>query len=122
MFVKQERYQNVSFFLLVLLIFLAYILWPVVKGMIYVRKVQRNVRDAFEQAARGNGPASNTAGSPRRKKKIDKDVGEYVEFEDITTASSSYSETVEGPDGSRRVAESESQVVDAEWEEIPPKR
>lgn len=122
MFVKQERYQNVSFFLLVLLIFLAYILWPVVKGMIYVRKVQRNVRDAFEQATRGNGPASNTAGSPRRKKKIDKDVGEYVEFEDITTASSSYSETVEGPDGSRRVAESELQVVDAEWEEIPPKR
>ncbi len=111
-----------SFFLLVLLIFLAYILWPVVKGMIYVRKVQRNVRDAFEQAARGNGPASNTAGSPRRKKKIDKDVGEYVEFEDITTASSSYSETVEGPDGSRRVAESEWQVVDAKWEEIPPKR
>lgn len=109
------------FIFLVIVAILAYLLWPVVKGMMYVRDVRRNVRDAFEQAARGS--AGNAGGGAkqarRRKKKIDKDVGEYVEYEEISVASSTYRETVEESDGTRRrVVETESQIVDAEWEEV----
>ncbi|MDE6645390.1 MAG: DUF4834 family protein [Muribaculaceae bacterium] len=108
------------FIFLVIVAILAYLLWPVVKGMMYVRDVRRNVRDAFEQAARGGaGNAGGSAKPHRRKKKIDKDVGEYVEYEEISVASSTYRETVEENDGTRRrVIETESQIVDAEWEEV----
>ncbi len=108
------------FIFLVIVAILAYLLWPVVKGMMYVRDVRRNVRDAFEQAARGGaGNAGGGSKKPRRKKKIDKDVGEYVEYEEISVASSTYRETVEENDGGRRrVIETESQIVDAEWEEV----
>ena len=107
------------FIFIVIIAILAYLLWPVVKGMMYVREVRRNVRDAFEQASRGGAGNAGGNAKPRRKKKIDKDVGEYVEYEEISVASSSYRETVEDSDGSRRrVTETESQIVDAEWEEV----
>lgn len=106
-------------FIFIILI-LAYLLWPVVKGMMYVRDVHRNVRDAFKQAA-GRGAGGNTANAPgrHRKKKIDKDVGEYVEYEEITVASATYRETVaDDVQGQRRTITSESQVVDVEWEDV----
>lgn len=115
-----EQYKKkVSLILLIILAFLAYLLWPVVKGLMYVRNVQRNVRDAFEQASRGASGAAKGAGKRPRKKKIDKDVGEYVEFEEVSV-SSGYSDTVKGAEGSCR-SETETQIVDAEWEDLPPK-
>ena len=40
-------------------------------------------------------------------------------YEEISVASSTYRETVEENDGTRRrVIETESQIVDAEWEEV----
>lgn len=111
------------FFTLLLIALLAYLLWPVVKGMMYVRKVQRNVRDAFEQATRGNGSGAGRASgsSGTRKKKFGKDVGEYVEFEEVSV-SSGYRETSDAPAASsRQSGDAETQVVDAEWEDLPPK-
>lgn len=47
---------------------------------------------------------------PRHRKKIDPDVGEYVEFEEITTVTTyTYTETK---------FETEEQISDADWEDI----
>lgn len=110
------------FFKILIILLLAYLLWPLIKGLLYVRDVQRNVREAFGQASRGSGNRGRQQESSpgRRGKKIDKDVGEYVEFEDITESSSSgYSDTIKDVDVKQHNFCSESQISDAEWEDIP---
>lgn len=104
---------------LIILALIAYLLWPVVKAMLAVREVQRNVRDAFGRAAAGASAQSATGRPKRSRKKIDKDVGEYVEYEEIIV---NHQESASHSSGGTRVTEVESQIVDAEWEELPPRK
>lgn len=77
-------------------------------------------RRAYRRAAEGFGGADAAADSdsrrkPRKKKKIARDVGEYVAFEEVRvfTAESDEPSTSSGGSGA-----SEPQVEDADWEEI----
>ncbi len=108
--------------LLILLIW--FIIIPIARVLWAGRKVYKQYKRAAEQA-------TGQAGNPYRqrqehrggwgerqhqKKKFDRNVGEYVDFEEIETPLP-HSTTASGntqPPHSR----SESQIEDAEWEEI----
>lgn len=95
----------------------------------FARKVARMQREAFEQAfghrgseretSPGNGFARNAPQRDetphRRGKRIDPSVGEYVEYEEIASPADC-SATSSDPAAERFVAES--QIVDAEWEDV----
>lgn len=112
-------------------IFLAFLLglvaWYIIKGFIAVMNARRRAQDFFNQfnnAARGayeeqrreqrRGGWSTAASS--RRKKIDPEVGEYVAFEEVSEAQNETSENNSG--STRRDYKSESQIADAEWEDI----
>lgn len=66
---------------------------------------------------RRNQPQSEP--SPRRRKKIDSDIGEYVHFEEVKTVFNA--REVETPDGNTATRVTvEEQIVDVEWEDLPP--
>ncbi len=106
--------------LLILLIW--FIIIPIARVLWAGRKVYRQYKKAAEQAA---GQTSNPYHQKRKggwgkhqhqKKKFDKNVGEYVDFEEINAPQPHYSATsdnTQAPHSSR-----ESQIEDAEWEEI----
>lgn len=52
----------------------------------------------------------------QKPKKIAKDVGEYIEFQEIVTTS-----TIHTPDGDIQTFEAESQIIDVEWQDLPEK-
>ncbi len=62
------------------------------------------------QGRRQSQPSQNPR--PKREKIIKPDEGEYVEFEEITSTTQSYS-----GDG-KKYTYTEEQVTDAEWEDI----
>lgn len=79
----------------------------------FVSKVRNQTRDMFNQAT-GRGKKQNNSQPQPKQKKIDPNVGEYVEFEEIQvsetkTQTSTYSSAT---------YKSESQIDDVEWEEI----
>lgn len=104
-------------YLLIFLIFILY--WFVIRPYLRVRKVMRNAQrqanDFFGGAGAPFGGRTRKAQrqnpSPRRhRKKIGSDVGEYIEFEEISSATTyTYTETK---------YETEEQISDADWEEI----
>lgn len=105
-------------YLLLFLILIFY--WFIIRPYLKVRKV---MKDAQRQAneffggtgspfgGRRTGQAHSQTSNPRRhRKKIDPDVGEYIEFEEISTVTTyTYTE---------RKYDTEEQISDAEWEEI----
>lgn len=122
-------------FLFLLILF--FLLWPVVRVLLTVRRAQNNARRAYSEFARqaeAQQRASRPGGwsAPRRQsrqgKKYGSTDGEYVEWEEISstesTAESAYSSTT-GADGRTQRAErrseqrTESQIVDVEWEDLP---
>lgn len=107
-------------FILLLLGLLFYLfLWPVVKVVWRGYKLQKRwqeatsgMRNAYEEAYRRQNQEQKP---PRKKKKIDPNVGEYVSFEEI--ASKTDIETQTDSDGTSSI-KVESQIEDAVWEEI----
>lgn len=83
-----------------------------------VKQQQRAAREFFNGFGGDSGQArqsTDEAATPKAKtKKIDRNVGEYVDFEDIASTpageDSRQSGTVKYPE--------EQQVVDAEWEDL----
>lgn len=94
-------------FLLLILVF--FLLWPVIKIGYKIHRAQRQMRSAFEQAARQQQQQQQEA---EREKIFDRNVGEYVDFEEIddtdNDTKSQYNPTVK----------IEPQIEDAEWEDI----
>ena len=102
-----------------LLFFVQIFYWFIIRPYLKVRKVMKNAqRQANEffgggssYGANNYGQSSGQAHYPRRHhKKIDPDVGEYIEFEELTSITTySYTETH---------YEIEDQIEDADWEDI----
>lgn len=124
---------------------IAFILVPVVRVWLFVRRMRKQSNTMFEQMrqAAGGAGASETgteAGydpfafffsrmaqeqerqgaqegdmTPTKRKKIDPEIGEYVDFQEIAvTTGETY-----GADGSLESFEAESQVIDVEWVDLP---
>ena len=94
------------------------VVWAVWRQYRMLRRHMRDaeaMRDAFARGASGGRAKEDESGVlPRRKKKkIARDVGEYVAFEEVKVFSSQ-------TDGAEPAADfkSETQVEDADWEEI----
>lgn len=91
------------------------ILWPAIKSWL-IRKARQNYADAFNSMfGRTAGRQSSTPPPPAPKaKKIGKDIGEYVAFEEITEV-----EQRSNPDGTVETeVYHEEQITDIEWEDI----
>lgn len=77
---------------LILIFIIVFIIWPVVKTFYRINKARKAARDMFNNAY-GAGAGFGTqaqqsrkpgwSDAPARKKKITKDVGEYVSFQEI---------------------------------------
>lgn len=108
-----------------LIFILIFIVWPLVKTFIRINRMRRQARDIFNSHyGRQTSQQADTASSAGRKagwsrpaaskaKKITKDVGEYVAFQELPPQYS-------GNDSSKGGATvvSESQITDVEWEDI----
>lgn len=105
-----------SFGLFILLIFVIIIGIPLFRVFNTIRKLRKNYREMFgggprsSQGRRQSQPRQNTR--PKREKIIKPDEGEYVEFEEITSTTQTFS------DGGKKYTYTEEQVTDAEWEDI----
>lgn len=104
----------------ILLFLLIVIVAPLVSGIFKIWSFRRNVRrfmeDPFGQGASNGGRTWNRRREPERpaprKKKIPRDVGEYVAFTEYESHTV-YEEAATG----RRVR-TESQITDVEWVDI----
>lgn len=91
--------------LLLALLFL--LLWPVIKIGYKIYRAQRQMRKAFEQASQ-----QQQKQEADREKIFDRNVGEYVDFEEIENTDGN-SEPHYNP-----TVKIEPQIEDAEWEDI----
>lgn len=120
-----------TFLIIALLLFL---FWPVIKAMLAINRARKQARQMYEQAQRaadeearrrrpGGWSAPSGHGHDTNRpsgKKINPDDGEYVEWEDISVSSSAYSAEKDTSAGRTRFT-AEEQVIDVEWEDLPPK-
>lgn len=105
-----------------LLLFIIFFVVPVVRIAYSVYKVRSKMRDAMRgmygaqpDAERRNARQERKGGwsAPgEHRKKIGKDVGEYVKFEELPASPSS------GTSQSARHTDYEPQITDADWEDI----
>ena len=88
-----------------------------------VNKFAEQMRGAANSAAAGTqGYGSHPPKPKRPKKKIDPDMGEYIRFEE-NNVETDQTDTDDPATGTRRVDTSvkvEDQIVDVEWEDLPP--
>ncbi|HBI58340.1 MAG: DUF4834 family protein [Duncaniella sp.] len=108
------------------LIILFFILWPVIKTAYAVHKARNQARDFFNQARTGYNQGYNQYNerpggwsrnaAAMRPKIFTRDMGEYIDFEEIDSSPST-GET----SNTRTSYSSESFVSDAEWEDIDNK-
>ena len=105
---------------LIISIFAVYFAWLVIKPWLawYARrKFEQKVSDMFGFRPAGGGEqqtarAQQTHSPRRRGKKIGRDVGEYVEFEELEGRMAPPVQTDSG------YTPRESRISDAEWEDI----
>lgn len=113
-----------------LLILIIIVLWPLLRGVYTLYKLRSQTRDFFNSASRpGGSPFSGDYGdydaprerpggwsrtTPPRPKIFTREVGEYVEFEELegkfTDAGSDSADS--------KSYRYESHITDAEWEDI----
>ena len=106
--------MSISSILLVL--FIVFIVWPLIKFIWAIRKAHMQARRAFEEATGTKWNQRNEArNTPVKEKIFDRNVGEYVEFEEIEHTSNN---TGTQPNTSNPQPKIEQQIVDAEWEDI----
>lgn len=115
----------------VVILLVIFILWPVIKGILTVYRLQRQAREAFRGFSQGAGrqasprPAQERrAGWQRpavRKKKIDPSQSVDVEWEEISVVESA-GPSAAGSGSRQDSGPVESQIVDVEWEDITVKK
>lgn len=100
--------------------FLAYVVAWLGKYFIkrQIRKIYRNVNNSF--FAGGDTSQGKEPAKPKTApKKIEKDVGEYVRFEELDVESKTTTYTFsDGEQETRTEIKIEEQIVDVEWEDI----
>lgn len=101
---------------ILLIFFIVFIVWPIVKFFWTIRKAHKQARRAFEEAT---GTKWNQRNQPQhstvKEKIFDSNVGEYVEFEEIEHTPDN-NETQYNT--KKQQPKIEQQIVDAEWEDI----
>lgn len=104
-----------------LLLFIIFFVVPVVRVAYTVYKVRSKMRDAMKGMYGAQQPDAGSNRQTRKggwsapgkhRKKIGKDVGEYVKFEDLPASPAS--DTSQNP----RHTDHEPQITDADWEDI----
>lgn len=104
-------------FILLLLFF--FIILPIIRVIIAIYSAQRKARKAFEQFSRQQQQPRQGGWARDDQRRASRDrydnIGEYAEFEEISTDSDATQGT---SSASRKSIPRESQVVDAEWEDI----
>lgn len=104
-----------------LLLFIIFFVVPVVRVAYTVYKVRSKMRDAMKGMYGAQQPDAGSNRQTRKggwsapgehRKKIGKDVGEYVKFEELPASPSS------GTSQSARHTDYEPQITDADWEDI----
>lgn len=104
------------FFLLVLFFIGYFFIWPLIKTVFYFRKIGRSFTSGQSRQRSGDRRQTERH-NVSRKKKIDKDIGEYINFQEISNEQTSYNETIEDNEGKTKTI-IEDQIVDVEWEDI----
>lgn len=106
-----------SFFIALLIILLVWFF--LIAPFVRLISVSRQWRDAFSNATRRQQQSRQQQQQTRKpkypKKKIDPNVGEYVEFTE-TTSSNPTNPTATN---TRTSAETEAQITDVTWEDLP---
>jgi len=111
---------------IIIILILIFIIWPIIKAAWHIYRLQNKARQMFSQAANAQQSAprdtqQRKAGwsSPvnRKKKKISRDVGEYVAYETIITSETTSTDSKKS-ENQTYGSSSESRISDADWEEI----
>lgn len=107
---------------LLLLFFIFYVVLPLAKFGWKIYRAKKNWDDQmnqFRRAAEGRRDAWGRPAepeTPHHKKKIARDVGEYVAFEEISVETSE--ETTDKKTVEKETFTSEEQIEDVSWEDI----
>lgn len=110
------------FLLLILTLLFIYVIRPLWRVYSAIKQQQRQAQDFFRgmsgdpdgsYSGNRNNPTNNKQSS--RRKIIDPNVGEYIDYEEITTETNPVDISNNDPD-SQHV--SSARISDAEWEEI----
>lgn len=116
-----------------IILLICFVVWPLLRAALTVRRMRRQAREAYEQMAReaqrrertnrpGGWSAPHSDSTPGRQhgKKIDPQEGEYVAFEEISITSQQATSSSTSNREESTTTFSETRVEDAEWEEIKP--
>ena len=117
------------FVVLLLIIFFVYY-FPRILMWIIQLVVKHKLKKAYQNVFTGNmgnpsGNASKKAPHAAGSKKIAKDIGEYIRFEEIEVNETDCASPSDDKDKTTSATktpanfETESQIVDVEWEDIP---
>lgn len=112
-----------------LILFVVFILWPLIRVGYKIYCAQKQARKAYEQFFNGTfgGESRENPHSPRQpepeappqhKKKIPKDVGEYVDFKEERLSAEELRARDEAAQKARKSFKAEKQITDIEWEDI----
>lgn len=107
-----------------LVLLLGTVVWYIIKAAIAVARARKRASELFDsfnsearEASRHTRKGGWSTPGRQKSKKIDPSVGEYVEFEEISTTA----EPTDRQDQNDRTTGQkniESQITDAEWEDI----
>lgn len=101
---------------LLLLLFLWFVVRPIARIFIAANRLRRAANDA----AFGNSRTERKAGwtNPvKRRKKINRNIGEYIDYEEVTATEQPATPPAEPTGGEANYGDDE-RIVDAEWEDI----
>ncbi len=95
---------------IIILALILFLFWPVIKLGFRIYRAQSQMRKTFRQAT--SQQRREQQQQAEREKIFDRNVGEYVDFEEIDNNSHDSSQQYNPP------AKVEPQIEDAEWEDI----
>lgn len=113
---------------LLLILFIVFIVWPLIKAAWRIHTLRSQVNQAFrtaQQQAQANARQAKQSSRPAgwqqadHQKKFDQSDGEYVEWEEVEIDSATISsDSTETEIDQTHIDVTTTQVSDADWEEI----